>query len=382
MLRIEGEVAPNSSAEATSIRDELIRMAETDDLLLPITLSSDPTIDGFYELTDVTLETGVASLSGYYPFRATLRRLGSEGKVAIESRLTLGLRANDHSITFGTSEPFWAASDVGNPTIELGAAVGLSTLDRDAGSFNLVVYRDVPDTLLSIVHGVEAVNYYSGAVTVEVGSVLRVISGRDSDNEPMNWRLGNGLIRVSANGSNGRLDVEHFDGTSWEAAKTYTLEEGGAEIGSWDYLAILRNDPAAATIRLVERQAGGAPVYLDLTLRRGSRFVEGQLARQRDTPTTSWNVERTATEAGTSLTGALRASANDGDGNRYVIGSSKTMTKDTTQGGIAPTSNATSFPFFIGSAVDGSGAAAGDTPSDLVNQYHGYLTEVLTAVKR
>jgi hypothetical protein len=382
LLQIRGEVAPANSGEATSIRDELSKMAD-EGLILPVTLSSDPTIDGFYELSDVTLDVGIASLSGYYPFRASLRRLGSEGKIAIESRLTVGLRSNDHSINFGTSEPFWSAADIGDNTVELGAASGLTTLNRSAsGSLTIVIYRDVPNTLLSIIHGQDAGNYYSGAAVVEVGATLRVVSGRDSENQPMNWRLSNGLIRVSPDGTNGRLSVEHFDGTVWETAKVYTLEEGGAEIGQWDYLAILRNDPAAVTIRLVERQAGAAPVYLDLTLRRGSRFIEGYLARQKDTATTSWNVEHTTAEAGTSLTGALRATANDADGNRYVIGSSKTMTKDTTQGGIAPTTNATNFPFFIGSAVAGSGAVAGDTPADLVNQYHGYLTETLTAVQR
>ena len=56
------------------------------------------------------------------------------------------------------------------------------------------------------------------------------------------------------------------------------------------------------------------------------------------------------------------------------------MTKDTTNGGISNSSSATSFPFFIGSAIAGSGAVAGDAPSDLVNQYHGYLTEVVQPV--
>ncbi len=86
------------------------------------------------------------------------------------------------------------------------------------------------------------------------------------------------------------------------------------------------------------------------------------------------------TEAGTALTGALRATVNDGDGNRYVIGSSAAMTKDTTNGGILNSSTATAFPFFIGSAIAGSGAVAGDAPADLVNQYHGYLTEVVQPV--
>ncbi len=374
-LRISGEVAPvGGSAEATTIRDELVRMATAGDLVLPVSLSSDPTINGYYQLVDVSLQVGVASLSGYYPFRASLIRHGSEGGVGLESRLTIGLRANDHSITFATTEPFWGIFDGSELVVDLDSTT-YTTFLRDSAEGDIRIYRDLPTSLLSLVSWQDVADYYIGSAKVETGATLRVLSGFDAEDDPGNWRLDNGLVRVTPNATNSRLDVQHFDGTIWETVKTYDLIVGAAEIDRWERFTVLRNDPAAVSIRLWVGQQ--VPVFLDLTLRRGSRFVEGRLSR--DT-TATWEVDRRITEAGTSLTGALRATANDGDGNRYVIGSSVAMTKDTTNGGILNSSTATAFPFFIGSAIAGSGAVAGDAPADLVNQYHGYLTEVVQPV--
>lgn len=376
IMRISGEVAPAAGAgPATSIRDELMRMAQAGDLVTPVSLSSDPTIDGYYEIVDITLQAGIASLSGFYPFRATMVRYGSQGGVGLESRLTIGLRANDHSITFATTEPFWGVFDGANLVIDAGPTA-YTVVTRTGAEGAMRVLRDLPNTLLSLISWQDVAEYYTGATKVEVGTTLRVLAGIDAADDPANWRLDNGLVRVTPNGTNARLNVQHHDGSQWETAKTYDLKVASSEISAFERLAILRNDPAATTIRLWVGTQN--PVYLDLTLRRASRFVEGLLSR--DNGTTTWEVDRNSVEAGTSLTGALRATVNDADGNRYVIGSSATMTKDTTNGGISNTSVAKSFPFFIGSAIAGSSAVAGDAPADLVNQYHGYLTEVVQPV--
>jgi hypothetical protein len=78
---------------------------------------------------------------------------------------------------------------------------------------------------------------------------------------------------------------------------------------------------------------------------------------------------------------ALRATSNDGNGNRYVMGSSKATTKDTTNGGLDFASTKT-FDFFLGAEIGGSGASANDQAADQCLQYLAPFTEVVRAVRR
>src|SRR5260221_14265990 len=68
-------------------------------------------------------------------------------------------------------------------------------------------------------------NFYVGAVTFEQGNPYQPIVGRVmAQPDVVNWRLSNGLVRVTPNAAAGKLDVSHYNGTSWSAVKTYDLQ--------------------------------------------------------------------------------------------------------------------------------------------------------------
>ncbi len=378
-LQIVGEIAPADADEAKSIRNELWRMSENRDLVVPLAYTQDSSLDGLYRLLSADVSIEMVSLSGWYPFRASLKPYGAAGRAAVESRIIGGLRANDHSITAGTSEPYHAV-----PSTAIAYDPGATIPTRMTRTFDGVtmhVYRDVDNTV-SPIWSIPPANFYDGAARAEVGTTLRVLSGLDSENLPTAWLMSNDGVRVKLTTSipTGMLSVEHYDGSQWETAKIWKVVAAGSTVNTWHALSILRNDAAAVSIRLTHNRASGGAITLDLTLRRGSRFLEGRISNP--AASSSFEVSRgDTTEAATAITGGARATATDGDGNRYVVGSTKTVTLAAT-GGIHRGTSSTTWDFFIGSEIGATGAASGDAAADLINQYHGYITETLNPVRR
>jgi hypothetical protein len=86
-------------------------------------------------------------------------------------------------------------------------------------------------------------------------------------------------------------------------------------------------------------------------------------------------------EAGTSVTGLIRATANDAAGNRYVVGSARSFTGDTTNGGFTKSAT-TTLDFYIGVELNGSSAVSGDAAADLQAQYIAAMAEKVGVVRR
>lgn len=390
VLTIEGEVALPTPEDSVVLRNQLAGLSENSVALVPITFSEDSSIDGYYTVRNVRLDMREASMSGYYPFRLYADRVGSDGMVALESKLTVGLRANNHSITPG--EPFWAIPQDATPASysEWFGSEPDSAIDRDVDdpvATVMSVGLEVPSTAKSVVYGLEAAMFNGGAAKLETGpdlNNLSVVAGLDCENTPLSWRVSNGMIRCRSivEGNYGRVYIEHYDGTSWVSGKTWSLYTNTSTIvGEWNFISVIRNDPAAVTIRTVSRQGDHTkPVYLDITLRRGSRFVEFRASVDRNAPATTWRIVP-GTTASSLITGGLRATSNDGDGNRQVHGTSKSFTYNLTTG-MLQVASTTTFDYFIGSEIGGSGAQAGDQSADLVKQYMGFLTETIGPVMR
>jgi hypothetical protein len=143
---------------------------------------------------------------------------------------------------------------------------------------------------------------------------------------------------------------------------------------------ILRNDPEAATVRVMAQGAStGSRYIIDLTLRRGSRFVEGYIQRPSSGEIT---VVTDVLTAFTDLTatGYVRETANDADGNRAVVGSARAVTSHA-QGGITKLA-VVSLDFFLGSEIAGTGAVSGDAAVDLRNQYIAAMAEKVKVARR
>lgn len=374
---IAGEIAPTSAAEATSLRNELYRMSEIEDMIVPVTFSPDPTINGYYRLVSVMVDIVETSLSGWYPFSVTLDRAGSDGRIGIQARTNGGLRSNEHGITTGTYEPLSCAPP-GFFAHDHGGLVW-GSFNRATPDGNVKCWY-IGDFDIDPIYSLAASDYYNGAAQIEVGSTLRVLAGLDCENEPADWRLSNGLVRVSPNATlPERWDISIYPGygSVWDAAKTYKFLVNGTEVDAWDSVSVIKNGPEVVVIRLLNGISNRLTV--DITLKRGHRNVEFRVNRDAGA---TFKIMRATNEAGTAFTGGVRATSNDADGNRYVIGTSETPNAtDTTAGGLQSDSQQT-WDFFISSELHGSGAAAPDDATSLVAQYHGYVSEVLSLVVR
>ncbi len=78
---------------------------------------------------------------------------------------------------------------------------------------------------------------------------------------------------------------------------------------------------------------------------------------------------------------AIRDSADDGDGNRWVIAAADVSTVDTTNGGLDMAS-AASHSFMLGFEIGGSGADGNNDADALCRQYLADLTENVQATLR
>jgi hypothetical protein len=190
------------------------------------------------------------------------------------------------------------------------------------------------------------------------------------------WNLNNALVRVQPLASNGVLQVAAWTGGAWQNI-SWDILSGGTTLGAPTSCTVLRNECELAVVRLLWTQAPGR-ITVDLTLRRGSRFVEVYVQGEFSATLV---IQCFTAQAGTAGTGYVSATANDGAGNRYIVGSAKTFANLLTQGGISLAST-TTLDAFIGVVAGGSGAVAGDVATDLYAQYLGSPSELVQAVRR
>jgi hypothetical protein len=128
-------------------------------------------------------------------------------------------------------------------------------------------------------------------------------------------------------------------------------------------------------VRITKSMAPGR-VTVDLTLRRGSRFVEVYVQHQFGTTLV---FQRATAEATTASTGYLTATVADANGHKFVIGSVRSYVADNVQGGLSKAATPT-LDTFVG--VSPAAAAAGDLPADLFKQYLGVQSETVQGVRR
>ncbi len=226
--------------------------------------------------------------------------------------------------------------------------------------------------------GVSPGNYPGGRVRVLDGGSER--AGVNTTMSASGWEIQNALVRVRPLfNSSGTLEVSAYDGAAWDAKNwNVTVAASGAPVNGWDGATILRNDYEMGVIRLIKNLSPGRAT-LDLTLRRGSRFVEGYLQRgNADTLSAHLNVLENATNVATG--GYVWATSNDGSGNKSTAGSAHTFTPHGNLG--IQLANVTALDFYLGAVVGGTGATAVDAVTVLRDQYIGALAEFSVGVRR
>ena len=342
---------------------------------VPIIFGSKSDHNGWYYISDVnSTVTNYGDEVIFVDWKLNALYVGPENAVDIESRIAYVTRAND----FGLPGERWHAPAGGATAYYTGSTTASATIDRpsiDGGPVTL--YRGVP-TAFSPRWVSPLATYGRGRSRVLVGGFERVGTGLTVGASA--WELNNGLVSASA-AAGGTLQVAVWDGAVWDA-KVANVSVGSSttSMGPFDAATVVRNDYEAVTVRLLKSKAPNGRSQLDLTLRRGAHFVEGWL--QTDS-STILGVSMATAEAGTApaSSGYITATANDAGGNRYIIGSAKTASFLTTQGGLFKTS-ATTLDFFLGQVLGGGSASAANAATALRDQFIVYGAEQSTGVRR
>jgi hypothetical protein len=348
---------PLTAVQMARIQDDVPALMRA---FVPVTFTDKDDRNGYYEVREVVT----------CDWNLSLIRCGSDTEVDIESRLS-GASARNNS--FAATGERWHAPPIGHYGYYTGSTQPAS-VSRTGADGAIIVYRALPTTV-NPRWGCPVGSYLNGRVRfLDVNSLER--SGSNFTTPASGWELNNGLVRVKPLASSGVLEVSAYTGGAWQT-KAWDVLSGGVSIGAFDTVTLLHNEPEMVVVRLLRSQSPGR-FTVDLTLRRGSRFAELYVQAAFSS---TLKVVRASAEAGTAGTGYVRATANDGAGNRYIVGSALTHTADTTNGGISLAAT-TTLDAFIGVIAAGSGAVAGDQAGDLYAMYLGAPSELVQAVRR
>lgn len=372
VLSIAGEEStpPLTTLATVQRHDDLVSLTDS---LMAVTWTDKPDRNGFYTMRAVTADL-INILNGTILkslWRVDLSRVGSEAETDVESRLTGTVRANNFSL-LGER---WHAPSIGHYGYYTGSAIP-TPATRASADGSITVYRGL-SAGVSPRWGVSPGNYAGGRVRVLDGGSER--AGVNTTVSASGWEISNALVRVRPLSSNGTLEVASYDGTQWDTKNwNVTVAASGAPVTAWDGATILRNDYEQCVLRLTKGLSPGRAV-LDLTLRRGSRFIEGYLQRgNADTLAAYLNVLENVTNVATG--GYVWATADDVAGNKATAGSAHTFTPHGNLG--IQLASTTALDFYLGAVVGGSGATAVDAVTILRDQYIGAMAEFTVGVRR
>ncbi|WP_225825591.1 hypothetical protein [Streptomyces naphthomycinicus] len=374
-LDLEGQESspPLTRAQVIARHDGI--NALTAGQVVPVTFTDKPERNGYY-----TVKTATSTYTEYRTevvtadWKVSLDRVGSDAETDLQSRLTGAVRLNDFSL----AGERWHAPPIGHYGYVTGTT-NPGTLARTGADGTITVYRGVPANI-SPRWGCAPTSYLTGRVRVTTTGGQEVY-GTDVPLAAAGWSLTNGLVNVTWSASGGgSFDVQSFTGGAYRSKLWTPFSSSGGTISTWDGATLLRNDPEMAILRLTKSLSPGR-YTVDLTLRRGSRFVEGYM--QRNTSADELKVRLNTAETNVTAlasAGYVTATSNDSDGNRFVAGSARTFTGHA-NGGVVRT-NTTALDFWIGVVAGGGSAVAGDTATDLRNQYIACMPEAVYGVRR
>lgn len=348
---------------------------------VPVTFTDKSELNGYYVVTDASAdlqnwEQEAVTLT----WKTDLVRVGTDLEIDIESRLTGGIRNSSFAVSANGVR--WHSPSVGHYGYFTASGNTPSSVVRIGSDGAQTVYLGLPFTGSVIPRwGCSVSNYLGGrARFIDRNSIER--SGIQFTNVSTSaWTASNGLVQVVPLTSGGVFNVSNWSsGSSAFQSKNWDLQYNGASLGTALGISLLRNEPEMLVARMIWSTLGPNRITADLTLRRGSRFLELYIQSQ---VSGTINIVRSSAEAATSSGGGayIFATSNDANGNRYVLGSALTNIQNLTSGGIS-TSASVAMDAFIGVSVGGSAAVVGDQPADLWNQYIAAPAELVQGIRR
>lgn len=342
--------------------------------MLPVTFTQKPELDGFYTVTDVSAryDKWMPQDVGIIPWKLSLQRVGYAGTTDMESRLSGPVtRANDH---VATGER-WHAPAIGHTAYSAGSTAPLSVA-RASADGTLTAYRNLGSTINPRWASTAAGALAGRCRFIDANLIER--TSTEMSSAVTGWEVSNGVVKFSISAGTGLLNISSWTGGAWQSKTWEIFHSTGPAItlGVPDFVSVTRNDLECVSVRCTKAIAGGGRITVDLTVRRGARMVEVHVQHQFGT---TLKIVRSAAEAATASTGYLVATAADGAGNKYIIGSARSFTNDLVNGGISKAATAVLDAFI---AVVVTAAAAGDTAADLFKHYLGAPSETVQGVRR
>lgn len=360
------EISPTLTVQQIRERQEdvLALMGKT----IPVMFSRKTDRNGYYTVVDAGVQaTHWEGEASFFDWNLTLDRVGPDNAVEIDSRLVNVVRANDFALTGER----WHAPAIAHYGYHTGPTLP-SVQNRTGEDGVIVVYRGIPAGV-NPRWGCPVGGFNGGRVKLLVDGAERPGTGIRASGT--GWELNNGLMRVKPGGAT--LLVATYAGGAWRDKDWSVFSSSTVLIPTWDQMTVLRNDNECVTIRLLKSLSPGM-FMLDLTLRRGSRFVEGYV--QRSVAADELHVRLTTPEAfvNNSASGYIVASAADVNQVKYAAGSARTFTTHA-NGGLIRSASST-MDFWLG--AESPFAGPGNVAVALRDQYIAAPVETTAVVPR
>lgn len=369
-LRITGQEShpPQTTAAVIAAHHNIMACRG---LTVPVVFTDKASLSGFYRITEAasSLLRHANGAVQTATWSMAMQKVGGSRDVEVESRVPTIGRQTDHAVT----PVYWHAPAGGVSSYYTGPTVPATYVDRVSEDGTIRAHLGIP-TDVAPRWTIPADEYLVGSARLLFDGIRRI--GLHTPDLSV-WELTNGLVRVVSYQQG--LSVSCWSGGAWSSPKLVTFGinsvDYNAELPKPD-LTIIRNDPEEVIIRLGYEMTDAGRVTVDLSLRRGARVVTGWLKRH---SSASLSVTSFVNEPFGVVTGGIRQTTADASGNRWVIGSSKTVFTDPGWPFISRTG--TELDFFVGHEV-GDPAASGDAYADLLAQYLGGTGELARVVRR
>jgi|SRR5882724_71901 len=372
-LALTGQQSFPGSYTSVQVEQAMADIASSTTAVIPVVFTEKVALNGYYSVADwaVNQSKYVSDGANLAPWTMSLDLLGTDYEIDIESRLG-GAQTRSNGYALSTGER-WHCPPFGAYGYYAGASVP-SIVTRTGSDGALTVYRAITFGTYPR-WGCPVASYGLGRVRFLATGIER--TGISLKADATNWELSNSLVRIKPLAAGGVLEISAWTGAAWQV-KNYDVLANAASLGVLTGISLIQNDYHRITVRLLKTVAALGRVTVDVTLRRGSRFAEIYI---QSSSSTTLKFMRSTTEAGTQAVNLtyIKATAADGAGNKYVMGSAGTYTADAANGAISKAA-VVALDVMIG--VEVAAAPAGDVAADLYNQYLGTPSELVTAVKR
>lgn len=390
-VSLSTEIIATTSNAAKALRQQLLGLFDNpDEPVVPVTFSEDSDADGFYEVTSVAVDTFPVSLSSNtFPVELSLRRLPGYALPWGNSILLGAVRNNNHTISSAAAgSAYWHAIPSDTLDYYLSTSTDTNTAAASTGSVSIENIASASWSGSAVAkYTIKPSDWYDGAAKIEYarsGTYYTVV-GRNVESglDATGWRVSNGIIRLSS--SSGTLMLEANRAGTWGTAKGFKANL----YTTYTSFSVLRNSVEEAVVRVGMAGVFGSqpPAVLDIRLRRGAAMAEcsiTDLSAGTNLGTVTASICRTTTEAGTNVAiggtvVGIAANAADADGNSYVLITSRTNSRDTTNGTVGATTPTNRFPFGLGIST-GTVAYTGATQAELISRYFWPLAERVSIV--